>query len=88
MQITLYASWTQSLKEKRMVIKSIIAKISNHFKVSVAEIDAQDVHKTIVIGIAAIVDSNKRADQLEEAILNYVEMNTEAEIIDSVSEIR
>ena len=53
-----------------------------------AEIDAQDVHKTIVIGIAAIVDNNKRADQLEEAILNYVEMNTEAEIIDSVSEIR
>lgn len=88
MQITLYASWTQSLKEKRMVIKSIIGKISNHFNVSVAEIDAQDVHKTIVIGIAAIVDSNKRADQLEEAILNYVEMNTEAEIIDSVSEIR
>lgn len=71
-----------------MVIKSIIGKISNHFNVSVAEIDAQDVHKTIVIGIAAIVDSNKRADQLEEAILNYVEMNTEAEIIDSVSEIR
>ena len=71
-----------------MVTKSILAKLSNQFKISVAEIDAQDVHKTIVIGIAAIVDSNKRADQLEEAILDYIEMNTEAEIIDSVSEIR
>lgn len=87
-EVKLYASWIQSLKEKRMVIKSLVAKLINKFHVSVAEIDAQDVHKTIVIGIAVIVDSQKRADQMEECIVNFIEDSTEAQILEIVSEIR
>lgn len=87
-EVKLYASWIQSLKEKRMVIKSLVAKLINKFHVSVAEIDAQEVHKTIVIGIAVIVDSQKRADQMEECIVNFVEDSTEAQILEIVSEIR
>ena len=41
-EITLHASWVMSLKEKRMVVKSIIAKIQNKFNVSIAEVDEQD----------------------------------------------
>lgn len=63
-EVKLYASWIESLKEKRMVVKSLVAKLVNKSHVSVAEIDAQDVHKTIVIGIAVIVDSQKKADQM------------------------
>ena len=87
-EVKLYAPWIQSLKEKRMVIKSLVAKLINKFHVSVAEIDAQDVHKTIVIGIAVIVDSQKRADQMEECIVNFIEDSTEAQILEIVSEIR
>lgn len=87
-EVKLYASWIQSLKEKRMVIKSLVAKLINKFHVSVAEIDAQDVHKTIVIGIAMIVDSQKKADQMEECIVNFIEDSTEAQILEIVSEIR
>lgn len=87
-EVKLYAPWIQSLKEKRMVIKSLVAKIINKFHVSVAEIDAQDVHKTIVIGIAVIVDSQKKADQMEECIVNFIEDSTEAQILEIVSEIR
>lgn len=87
-EVKLYASWIQSLKEKRMVIKSLVAKIINKFHVSVAEIDAQDVHKTIVIGIAVIVDSQKKADQMEECIVNFIEDSTEAQILEILSEIR
>ena len=87
-EVKLYAPWIQSLKEKRMVIKSLVAKIINKFHVSVAEIDAQDVHKTIVIGIAVIVDSQKKADQMEECIVNFIEDSTEAPILEIVSEIR
>ena len=87
-EVKLYAPWIQSLKEKRIVIKSLVAKIINKFHVSVAEIDAQDVHKTIVIGIAVIVDSQKKADQMEECIVNFIEDSTEAQILEIVSEIR
>lgn len=39
-EIKLYAPWLHSLKEKRMVVKSILGKIKNKFNVSVSEIDA------------------------------------------------
>ena len=46
LKIKLYAPWVHSLKEKRMVVKSLLAKIRNKFQVSVAEVEAQDVHQT------------------------------------------
>jgi Uncharacterized protein conserved in bacteria len=82
MEITLRASWVNSLKEKRMIVKSIIQKLKNKFNISVAEIGEQDVHKTIVIGIAAICGSSAQADSTMEHIITFVESNTDAEIID------
>ena len=34
MKLKLYAPWVHSLKEKRMVVKSILAKIRNKFQIS------------------------------------------------------
>lgn len=64
-----------------MIAKSIISKISNKFRVSVAEIDTQDVHKTITIGIAAVVENYAQADSLSVVIESFVESHTEAEIL-------
>ena len=37
----LHAPWVHSLKEKRMIVKSLVAKLQGKFHVSVAEIDEQ-----------------------------------------------
>ena len=83
----LRAPWVHSLKEKRMIVKSLIAKLRNRFNVSASEIDEQDTHQIIVIGVAAIVPHNAFADSLMEDISQFVEENTEAEIIDEEREI-
>ena len=82
MTFRLRASWVHSLKEKRMIVKSLIARLQNRFHVSAAEIDEQDTHQIIVIGVAAIVPHNAMADSLMEEISLFVEENTDAEIID------
>ena len=84
----LYAPWVHSLKEKRMIVKSLLAKLQNRFRVSAAEIDEQDAHQFIVIGAAAIVSHNALADSLMREITIFIEENTEAEIIESFHEIR
>ena len=84
----LHAPWVHSLKEKRLIVKSILAKLQNRFHVSAAEIDEQDTHQIIVIGVAAIVPHNAQADSLMESISRFVEENCEAEIIDEEREIR
>ena len=83
----LRAPWVHSLKEKRMIVKSLDAKLRNRYNVSAAEIDEQDTHQIIVIGVAAIVPHNAFADSLMEDISQFVEENTEAEIIDEEREI-
>ena len=88
MTFRLHAPWVHSLKEKRMIVKSLIAKLQNKFHVSAAEIDEQDTHQIIVIGIAAIVPHNAMADSMMEEISLFVEENTEAEIIDEERDVR
>ena len=88
MSFTLRAPWVHSLKEKRMIVKSLIAKLQNKFHVSAAEIDEQDTHQLIVIGVAAIVPHAAMSDSLMDEISRFVEENTEAEIIDEQRELR
>jgi uncharacterized protein YlxP (DUF503 family) len=88
MTFRLRASWVHSLKEKRMIVKSLIAKLQNRYHVSAAEIEDQDVHQMIVIGVAAIVPHNAMADSLMDDISMFVEENTDAEILDEERVIR
>ena len=88
MTFRLHAPWVHSLKEKRMIVKSLIARLQNRFHVSAAEIDEQDTHQIIVIGTAAIVSHNAMADSLMEDISRFVEENTEAEVLDETREVR
>lgn len=88
MTFRLHAPWVHSLKEKRMIVKSMLAKLQNKFHVSAAEIDEQDVHQIIVIGVAAIVPHNAMADSIMDEISEFVELNSEAEILDETREIR
>ncbi len=87
-QITLYAPWVHSLKEKRMVVNSLLAKVQNQFHVSAAEIDCQDVHQTIGIGIACVAGTAALADSVIDHAVNFIESSTEAEITDVLKEIR
>ena len=88
MTFRLHAPWVHSLKEKRMIVKSLTVQLQNRFHVSAAEIDEQDTHRIIVIGVAAIVPHNAMADSLMDEISAFVEENTEAEILDESREIR
>jgi uncharacterized protein len=80
MKIKLYAPWVHSLKEKRMIVKSIIGKVRTRFNVSVIESDGQDIHKTILLGIVFAAQDNSLADSTAEKILSFIEGSSEAQI--------
>ncbi|ABS40194.1 DUF503 domain-containing protein [Clostridium botulinum] len=86
-KIHLYANWVHSLKEKRMIVKSVISKTKNKFNVSIAEVEMQDVHQSIVIGIACVSNSTKQADSIIQNVVNYIEGNTEAIVQNIETEI-
>ena len=71
-----------------MVVKSLITQLQNRFHVSAAELDEQDTHQIIVIGVAAIVPHTAIADSLMEKISQFVESASEAEVWEETQEIR
>ena len=88
MTFRLHAEYVHSLKEKRMIVKSLVARLQNRFHVSAAEIDEQDTLQIIVIGAAAIVPHSAQADSLMNEISEFVEANAEAVVLEETREIR
>lgn len=85
--ITFHAPWVNSLKEKRTIVKSLCTKVGNKFNISIAEIDAQDTHQTIILGLACITNQTNLVDSILDKVINFIETNTEAEIIGVEREI-
>ena len=81
MEITLHAPWVHSLKEKRMVAKSICGKAAAKFNISVAEVDNHDLHQTLSVGIACVTNDASHCDSILDNVLRFVERNTEAVVV-------
>ena len=62
-----------SLKEKRRILKSILARLSNQFNVAAAEIDHHDIWQTGVIGIVTIGNDAAYIQGLLEKAVNWIE---------------
>jgi len=73
----------ESLKGKRQVIKSIIARVQNKFSVCVAEIDDNDAWQLASIGIACISNDSRHANEILSHVVDFiVESRFEVEMID------
>lgn len=86
-KIYLNLPYAHSLKEKRMVVKSTIDRVKNKFNVSIAEIEDQDLHQSIVLGIAVVSSDTSHANSVVQKVLNYIEEICDADLIDSYIEI-
>lgn len=71
----------QSLKEKRMVVKSLRDRIRNKFEVSVAEIGAHDLHQRGRLGIAVVTTDQTMAEKILQSIEEFVASNLDGNII-------
>jgi len=79
---------SRSLKDKRRAVKSIIGKVRNRFNVSIAEVDANDVWQSAVIGMACVSNDAAHAHGLlEKAVQMICNTRLDAELADYQIEI-
>ncbi len=81
------AEWVTSLKEKRMVVKHITEKAGHKFNISIAEVDKQDIHQSIVIGFACVSNETAHVDKMMNTVIDFIENNTDAVLDDVETEI-
>ncbi len=75
-----------SLKEKRHIVKSIIERLKSRYNASVAEVDLNDTWKNAVIGVACISNEAAHADSMMTNIVNFVENDGRAVLLDYSTE--
>ena len=86
--LKLHIPWAGSLKEKRMEVKSLMAKLRNKFNVSVAEVGEQDIHQIMVIAVAAIAADSAQSDSIIDHIVSFTESHTDAQLVSVEREMR
>jgi len=85
LKLMIYESY--SLKDKRHVIKSIIAKIQSRFNVSIAELELNDSWQTSVIGFACVTNDTTHANQIITNVIKFIDGDGRVEILEHNIEI-
>ena len=79
-KLTFYIPHATSLKDKRQVCRSLVDKTRQRFNVSVAEVDTQDIHQTLTIGVAVVSGDASHAQQSLDEIIRFMEGHADAEL--------
>ena len=87
LRIELFLYGCESLKEKRLIIKSLKDRLRNQFNVSVAETDHLDKWQRAELGIAAVSNKQKHAEEMIQKIFAWIEKEDRGEIIDHLIEV-
>lgn len=83
LRINLEVIDSASLKDKRMVIKSLKDRIRNRFNVSISEIDEQDKWQRSTIGIVSVANDSEFLDTMINKILDYISEEKSVYILNS-----
>jgi len=79
-KLTFHIHHADSLKDKRQVRRSLVEKTRKRFNVSVSEVDTQDIHRTLTLGIAVISSEMSHAQNSLDEIIRFMENNPDAEL--------
>lgn len=85
LKLTIFES--NSLKDKRHVIKGIIGKLQSRFNISIAEIDLNDSWQSSILGFACVTNDTQHANQIISNVMNFIDGDSRVEIVDYNIEI-
>ncbi len=87
-RITLRLPESHSLKEKRQVVQSVLARLRNRFHLAVAEVDDQESWQIATLGLVCVSNSAVVADEVLTRVEEYlVSLRVDAMVIDVTREV-
>ena len=70
-----------SLKEKRSLVRPLIAEVRKRFEVSVAEVDHLDLHRRAGVGVAAVSPDRAHLVEVLDSVERLVVYRREVELL-------
>ena len=81
-RITLMVEASQSLKEKRMVLRRLKDRVQNKFNCAIAEVGDQDLWQSAQIGFAVVSNEYNFTQQVVGKICDFIEELAIAKVVD------
>ncbi len=72
-RLELYLAGVTSLKQKRSILKSMLARMRQQFNVSAAEVAQNDMHQVAVIAFATVSNSTRHTQESLDNVLRWIE---------------
>ena len=81
----LFIPASESLKDKRRVVKSIATVVRNKLNVSIAEVDHQDLWQRAAIAVAVVAESDHHLTEVLDTLERFVRSAPDIEVIDTTA---
>ncbi|HYP46064.1 MAG TPA: DUF503 domain-containing protein [Propionibacteriaceae bacterium] len=88
MEFDLLLGDVHSLKEKRSLVRPMIAEVKRMFGVSVAEVDHLDLHRRAGLGVAVVAADQQHVVEMLDTIERRVAYHPEVELLSARRSIR
>ncbi len=82
LRVRLEVTSSLTLKDKRQVVRSLLARIRNHFNVSAAEIGDNDSVRYAELGAVAVSNDHAYLDGMMSKLLDLIESEPRAVLIE------
>lgn len=86
-EVQLHLPESQSLKDKRQVVKSLKERVRNRFNVSIAEVDYIDLWQRCAIGISVVSTTRAHAEETLSTAVQFIETDGRAQLLEFTSEV-
>lgn len=82
-RVVVHIPTSRSLKDKRQVVRSIVARVQRELHVAAAEVEEQDRWQIAVLGVACISTEAAHADAVLAKAVAFIRGNlTEGDVLD------
>jgi uncharacterized protein YlxP (DUF503 family) len=88
LELDLLLGDVHSLKEKRSVIRPLVAELQRRFNLSAAEVGSLDLHRRAMIGVAVVAADRRHAVDVLDTAERSVAGRPEVELLQARRELR
>ena len=81
--IEIYIYESNSLKDKRRVLKSLINRLRERYNISISETDYNEKWNRSLISVAHVSNSNVLGEQTIDKVIGFIEKDSRVEIVNT-----
>ena len=64
---------SHSLKDKRKVLRSIVARVQSRFNVAIAEVDRNDSWQVATLGVTCVSNDPRHANEMLSKVVHFIQ---------------